>query len=112
MFAQGGEQRDAIQTMTSRGNFAGGQHGRVVGGLLLDQSFVEVEDNGANFQLKRRHRSHAENVGQDTRRMVARIDLVIHAFDLAVLVDEKAHAVGIPRFRIRACAVGDRDRMI
>ena len=44
--------------------------------------------------------------------MVARIDLVVHSFDLAVLVDKKTHAVGISRVRTGACAVCDRYRMI
>src|SRR5271156_7074949 len=57
-------------------------------------------------------RSHAENVGQYARRMVAWIDLIVHAFDQAVLVDEETHAVGISRVGSRACAVCDRDRVI
>jgi hypothetical protein len=34
-----------------------------------------------------RHQSHAKNVSQYPRRMIARIDLVVHPFDRAVLVD-------------------------
>src|SRR5277367_1410855 len=57
-------------------------------------------------------RLHAENVRQDARRMVAGIDLIVHALDQAVLVDKETHAVGISRVGSRACAVRDRDRVI
>lgn len=41
--------------------------------------------------------------------MVARIDLVVHARDLAVLVDQKTHSLGPPRVGIARCAERGRE---
>jgi hypothetical protein len=57
-------------------------------------------------------RSDAENVGQDARRMLARIDALVHAFDPALLVNEKTHACWMPRVKIRTRAVRESCRAL
>src|ERR1700689_4613102 len=44
--------------------------------------------------------------------MVAWIDLIVHALDRALLIDEETDAVGISRVGSRACAVCGGDRVI
>ena len=44
--------------------------------------------------------------------MVARIDLIVHARDFALLINKITHALGPLRFRIVARAVRDRDTAI
>ena len=53
--------------------------------------------------------SLSDNVGEYCGRMVARIDLIVHARNQALLVDEEAHAPGPFRLRIVTRSVRDSD---
>src|SRR6202023_806917 len=53
----------------------------------------------------------AEHVGQHLRCMIARIDLVVYAFDSSAGVDKKAHALRVPGFSAVAGAVGHSNLM-
>ena len=93
---------DAVTLLRDR---AHRECGCVVGGFFLDQRLVEVEENRFDFHA----RSDVQDLGQHFSRMIARIDAVIDARDLAMLIDEETHALGVLRFRIGAGAVGKRD---
>jgi hypothetical protein len=56
--------------------------------------------------------SFSDNVREYSRWMLARVHLVVHARDPALLVDEKAHALRPLRFRIIAGAVSQREATI
>lgn len=44
--------------------------------------------------------------------MVPRVDLVVHACDSSLLIDQKAHALGPSGFRIIGGSISERDRLI
>lgn len=56
-------------------------------------------------------RLDAEQISQDPRRMVARINLLINPRDYPVLADQEADTFGVARFRILTSAVGNSDLM-
>jgi hypothetical protein len=49
----------------------------------------------------------AEDIGEDAGGVVARIDLIVNAFDDAVLIDKKTYAIELGRGGTRASAVGE-----
>jgi hypothetical protein len=56
--------------------------------------------------------SDAEDVGEDLSRMLARIYLVVNARNFPLLVDQKAHAIRIPRLSVARRAVRDSHRFV
>lgn len=56
--------------------------------------------------------SSADHVGQDLSRMVARVDTIVDARDLAFLVNQEADASRVTRLRIVAGAVGHAESAI
>src|SRR5262249_10892551 len=54
----------------------------------------------------------AENICEHARRMVARINVVVYAFDDTLLADEKADALRSARRAVGASTISRRDRMV
>lgn len=67
------------------------------------------QPDGAARPRPRRAASRSRHVSEHTGGMVSRIDLVVDARDLALLIDQETHPRRPLRFGVSACAIGDCD---
>src|SRR5579862_8723646 len=84
--------------------------GHAIATTVSLMSCVKCEDEGQDDRRREVKRAlFAEQPRKDLRRVVARIDLVVDAFDSPAGVDKKADAFGMPCLEARAGAEGQSD---